>query len=244
MTFSPYLLAIGCVFALSLCLACDHKSEKTTVLEPTTAASQAVTSLAEGAPAPEKKDLIQSKEAEKDDIPSAAPTDASRLEAVQKRYAEVTSKNSLIMRSHSFECVGGEVNAKLVRYFEADQLAQANIQIDFAGHASEQYQFIYQGKELVFALANETVWSFSSGAPGENTEDTITQQRYYFADGEPFRCLKKKAKGPTKQIDKLLEQAPNEKDDCSLADKLKKLGDGMLTDEKEPAAVKQVLCKI
>lgn len=196
------------------------------------------------APAPGTKAATPVPTAEEKTEDSPAASDAARLEAVQKRYAEVTTKNSLIMKSHTFECVGGEVNIRLHRYFEVDQLAQAAIEVSFPGHASERYEFIYTAGQMVFAIANENSWGFSSELAGDNTVDTITQRRYYFDNGETFRCLKKKVKGPTKQVDKMLEQAINQEDDCAMSSQLKTLAAGMLTNESEPALIKQSLCKI
>lgn len=243
---APRLWALP-IALFALCLSCDDQRE------PADSSAAALKGEPRTAPAPASEELKAAKaNAEAtgknakiaETAPEPAPATASRLESIQKRHAEVTSKSSLILKSHAFECSGGEVRTQLHRYFEQDQLAQATIQVAFAGHASEHYQFIYENQTLVFAVANQSSWMFTSGPPGEDTADTITQHRYYFDQGAAFRCLKKQAKGPTKQIDKLLEQAPNAESDCALSDKLKQLAGAMQSNESEPAVVKQVLCKL
>ena len=171
---------------------------------------------------------------------TSPPSDEARIEAIRNRYREVTTKNSLHLTTGSFECRGGEVHAQFRRYFDNGKLAQSAIEIAFAGHASEKYEFIYEHDELVFAIENEGSWGFTEGAPDENTEDTITQKRYYFDNGKTFRCLKKYAKGPTKQIDALLERAPNVKDDCSSAPRIEKLAQAMREDGS--MRIEDILC--
>lgn len=251
LAFSHHLFRNCSLLACFALLGCNQNQESKP--KPTTQAGTQVDSAASprdpaspSAPAPVAKAEAAAPVpiAEEKTGDSPALTDAARLEAIQKRYAEVTTKNSLIMKSHTFECVGGEVNIRLRRYFEVDQLAQAAIEVAFPGHASERYEFIYSSGQMVFAIANENSWGFSSEVAGDNTVDTITQRRYYFDNGETFRCLKKKVKGPTKQVDKLLEQATNQEDDCAMSRQLKTLAAGMLTNESEPALIKESLCKI
>ncbi|MFY0584120.1 hypothetical protein ACN28S_66225 [Cystobacter fuscus] len=102
---------------------------------------------------------------------------------------------------------------------------KAELRVIPPGHGEDSYQFYYDQREVVFALYDMRNWAFTDGGTPEKpaTRDSAIQTRYYYHEGDPIRCLKKKVAGPTDKIDSLLDRAPTAPDDCSKAGKVQKL---------------------
>ncbi|WP_437677784.1 hypothetical protein [Sorangium sp. So ce131] len=171
--------------------------------------------------------------------------DDPRIEKIRARYQEIQSRKDLKRSDHRFECAGGEGRGEL-RLYQADgALQKAEIAAADAGHGEMTYQFYYDQGKLVFVLYGDGGWSFDGtrGTPDKPaTTTSVTQRRYYLHDGAPLRCIKKYAKGPTEQIESLLEQAPNQPDDCARAPKAQKLASAALAGPKGTDEVKKLMC--
>ncbi|AUX39623.1 uncharacterized protein SOCE26_010170 [Sorangium cellulosum] len=170
--------------------------------------------------------------------------DDPRIEKIRARYQEIQSRRDLKRTDHRYECAGGEGRGEL-RLYQADGAIQkAEIAAGDAGHGEYTYQFYYDQGKLVFALHGDGSWAFDGrGTPDKPTTTTsVTQFRYYLHDGAPLRCIKKYAKGPSEEIESLLEKAPNQPDDCSRAAKAQRLASVALAGPKGTDELRKLLC--
>lgn len=134
---------------------------------------------------------------------SAAPlaskkNDLERLptteEEIRTAYAAILSKmesGKLDSSSFDYDC-SGERSGRVTYYTDDKQLVLIQHHYgEFSHHEFDQNYFISHGK-LFFAYQKAVSWSFDSVAGQEATKDDVTEDRSYFADGRPIRCLQKK----------------------------------------------------
>jgi hypothetical protein len=76
-------------------------------------------------------------------------------------------------------------------------------------HSGITEEYYFQNDSLLFVFEEEGGWMFDPNN-SEKTIDEVTQTRYYFHNNQVIRAMRKHAKGPTENVDKLLNAAKNE----------------------------------
>jgi hypothetical protein len=76
-------------------------------------------------------------------------------------------------------------------------------------HSGITEEYYFQNDSLMFIFEEEGGWMFDPTNP-EKTVDEVTETRYYFHNNQIIRAIRKHAKGPTENVEKLLNAAKNE----------------------------------
>ena len=129
--------------------------------------------------------------------PAPVPTKKETITAIRAEYArlqKLLEADALRKDTKAFDCDGDPTEGELVRYYENDQLVviQHN---QGSEHSWEIKQIYLQSAVPIFVLEEEGYWTFGGPLNKEesaNTIDYVTENRYYFQEGELIRQLMKK----------------------------------------------------
>jgi hypothetical protein len=162
----------------------------------------------------------------KEVMPSETIKNGSAKDAIAEIRAEYTRLQQLLEAgtlrkdTKAFNCDGDPTEGELIRYYEDDKLVvmQHN---QGSEHSWESKQIYLENAVPFFALEEEGYWTF--GGPQNkdetsNTIDYVTENRYYFQNGELIRQLTKKyethsweklpegSEVPNKEVDVISDQ--------------------------------------
>jgi hypothetical protein len=129
--------------------------------------------------------------------PAKSGSTKEAITAIRTEYArlqKLLEEGTLRKDTKAFDCAGDPTEGELVRYYEEDQLVviQHN---QGSEHSWEIKQVYLKNAVPIFVLEEEGYWTF--GGPlnkdeSANTIDYVTENRYYFQEGELIRQLTKK----------------------------------------------------
>jgi hypothetical protein len=172
---------------------------------------------------------------------AAEPEDADpRINAARARYRAIEAA----FASESPPKLESECNGETglsAQLYDRDGLQKAVVRFHPPGDVSDIYDFYFEQDKPVFVLYSEL------GFAGGTT--TLTERRYYIAEGKPFRCLSKTAKNAAgedlseQQIRERLQQVENKDGDCKHAKRVLALARA-LTAQRDPQALLTKLCTL
>ena len=124
-----------------------------------------------------------------------APAKIGSVSDIQKEYAAVMlkhAKKSMDSAVYKYDC-GGERSGTIVSFTEQGELKMIEHRYSEYSHFSATDQFFVKDSSLYFVFLDQVSWSFDSDAAQAGaTKDNITEQRFYFVDQQPVKCLEKK----------------------------------------------------
>ncbi|MGK3993928.1 hypothetical protein [Sorangium sp. So ce1024] len=240
-------------FALPLLvLGCGRGDLAPGASSPTTPAASAgdsgarpaATATTSAAPAPSR---AEAPSAPGDGASPGAAEAASgdpRIDRIRERYQEMQADKGLQKSAFRLECAGGEGGGEVRLHRKDGAVSIAEVQFGGPGHNESVHRFYYDQGKVVFILIDTGGWSWAPNSTPDRPEtiSSTTQLRYYVHEDRPILCLKKHAKGSSREIDALLNRAPNEPDDCSGAMKAQRLASLVLGGEKASDDVKRAIC--
>ncbi|WP_437641122.1 hypothetical protein [Sorangium sp. So ce854] len=207
-------------------------------------ARPAATATTSAAPAPSRAEASSAPgDAVSPGAAEGAPGDP-RIDRIRKRYQEIQADKGLEKSAFRLECRGGEGGGEVRLHRKDSAVSIAEVHFGGPGHNESVHRFYYDRGEVVFILHDTGGWSWDpKSTPDEpETISSTTQFRYYVHEDRPILCLKKHAKGSSREIGALLDRAPNEPDDCSGAAAAQRLASLVLGGEKASDDVKRAVC--
>lgn len=115
------------------------------------------------------------------------------IEGIQKVYGKITEqleKGVLDSTSFTYNC-RNEIQGRVTYFSHNGKLRMIQHNFNKYDHHAAAEQFYTIDSTLFFVFTHTLLWSFDSGPEGA-TKDNITEQRVYFVDQKPVRCLEKK----------------------------------------------------
>ncbi|AUX27509.1 uncharacterized protein SOCEGT47_081000 [Sorangium cellulosum] len=239
MVFAGVLLAAGCGRGAT---APGSPSSRTTAVSgadpgaqpPAAAAATPATAPAAAQPAPRTADPDPAADATRQRAAREA-TDDPRIEEIRKKYAEIQADKGLETSELRMACAAGEGSAEVRLHRKGDTVYRAVLKDNAAGDAGSTYHFYYDDGLLIFALND----AYPFGDPAATR---LLQRRYYYHQGSPILCTRKRAEGPADKVESLLNQAPSEPVDCSFAPKVQRLASLARRGAAGMAELKKLLC--
>ena len=185
-------LAIFLVLTLFSCGGNNSQNTSTDDLTQEQEASAAASTKEEKAyPAPSPTTEV---------MPAETAKNGSTKEAIAEIRAEYVRLQALLEAgtlrkdTKAFDCEGDPTEGELIRYYENDHLVVMQFN-QGSEHSWDLKQVYLKNTVPFFVLEEEGYWSF--GGPlnkdgSANTIDKVTENRYYFQEGELIRQLTKK----------------------------------------------------
>ena len=175
----------GLLFSIVCLLACDSASETA----PPAPVPKAPEVAAPAAPAPTPAPPAPAPAAEPTPAPAAVPAEPDdpdpRINAIRARYREIEA--SAALKSPTTYDAGCNDETRLsAKLYAQDGLQKAEVRIHPPGDASDVVYTVYFSEQKpVFVLYS--VLSFAGG------RTSLREQRFYFENEKPLRCLDKRA---------------------------------------------------
>ncbi|WP_438020774.1 hypothetical protein WMF18_17610 [Sorangium sp. So ce315] len=204
----------------------------------------AATAAPPGAPAPSRSEAPGAPGGAASPGATEVASGDPRIDRIRKRYEEIMADKGLEKSAFRLECPGGEGGGEVRLHRKDGAVSIAEVQFGGPGHNESVHRFYYDRGEVVFILYDTGGWSWDPKSTPDRPEtiSSTTQFRYYVHEDRPILCLKKHAKGSSREIDALLNRAPNEPDDCSGATAARRLAALVLGGEKASDDVKRAVC--
>ena len=117
----------------------------------------------------------------------------SDVAAIRRVYSDIISKyerSALDSSSFSYSC-RGEKSGTVSYFSTAGKLTMIIHRYAEYDHYTAEDRYFLNGDALVFVYRHRISWSFESGPEG-STKDNVTEQRSYFVNQVPIKCLEKK----------------------------------------------------
>lgn len=172
-----------------------------------------------------------------EDISQLADTLPGDIEGIQKVYGKITgqlSQGALDSTSFTYNCKN-EILGSVTYYSHNGRLRMIQHRYNEYDHHAATDQYYIIDSTLFFVYRHQLLWSFESGPEG-STKDDITEQRVYFIDQKPIRCLEKKyivRSADTNKPDS--ENIPNKEVNCSSINPLMEPYQNLLKNQYEKA---------
>lgn len=148
------------------------------------------------------------------------------IREIRERYkiiAEAKKAGKLMEKTINYNCPGYPEDGDLTFY--TDNSGLKLIELTFSGGSHfggiDQY-YVWDGK-LFFSFYDQSWWNFDmndedyseDSPPITNTVDNFTEERFYFYNEQPIRCLQKNYEVKSSKRDNpKTENVPNEEVDC------------------------------
>jgi len=138
------------------------------------------------------------------------------IEDIRKEHSYIQSRAaSKILDSTTFNYnCNGEKEGKVTYFYEQEQLRLIRHVYNEYSHFSATDEYFIKDDELFFVFYNQMAWNFA----GQNqTQDNITERRFYIVNNQPVHCLEKKFSinsndnNPTES-----NEVPNKEIECAL----------------------------
>ncbi|MGK4008981.1 hypothetical protein WMF31_40630 [Sorangium sp. So ce1036] len=239
MVFAGVLLAAGCGRG-AMAPGSSSSSSRTAAVSggdpgarpPAAATPTATPAPAQPAPRTAAPDAAADAERQRD---AREATNDPRIEEIRKKYAEIQADKGLETSELRMACAAGEGSAEVRLHRKGDTVYRVVLKDNAAGDAGSTYHFYYDDGLPIFALND----AYPFGDPAATR---LLQRRYYYHQGSPILCTRKRAEGPADEVESLLRQAPSEPVDCSFAPKVQRLASLALRGAEGMAELKKLLC--
>jgi hypothetical protein len=170
--------------------------------------------------------------------PAAEPPDADpRINAIRARY-QALETDATLQPTTKIEADCQEGMTKLAaQLYDKDGLQKAEVRFQPPGDATFVYKVYFDQQEPVLVL--RSMLGFAGGTT------SLTEHRFYFADGKPVRCLSKSATGGAGedlselQIAERVQQATNKEGDCKEAKRAVAVARALTSKDPKAALIKQ-----
>ena len=115
----------------------------------------------------------------------------TNIEDIKKEYSYILSmtiSRSMDSTFFNYNC-NGEKEGKVFYFYEDEQLRLIRHTYNEYSHFSATDEYFIKDAEPFFVFYNQLAWNFA----GQNqTEDNITERRFYILNNQPIECLEKK----------------------------------------------------
>lgn len=115
----------------------------------------------------------------------------TNVEDIKKEYSYIlsmTKSGSMDSTFFNYNC-NGEKEGKVIFFYEDEQLRLIRHTYNEYSHFSATDEYFIKAGELFFVFYDQLAWNFA----GQNqTEDNITERRFYILNNQPVECLEKK----------------------------------------------------
>lgn len=115
----------------------------------------------------------------------------TNVEDIKKEYSYIlsmTKSRSMDSTSFNYNC-NGEKEGKVIYFYKDEQLRLIRHTYNEYSHFSATDEYFIKDGEPFFVFYNQLAWNFA----GQNqTEDNITEKRFYILKNQPVECLEKK----------------------------------------------------